>query len=436
VSGPAVARGRREVHQLLLALASPVAPVTWWLVLALAVSILTGAFFLVATVLSLLIAGALSWVVGIGTTLLAAALRLSGGLAGVDRRRIGRWYQVSIAPVPLPARQPGQSRSELQRHWRRSSAAWRLAGYQLIRTPALAAGLFVLVLCWWTVIGLLFVVQLAPRPIAPAFTSWVFGHDVLGTGAQVVAGLTGLAVLLLIPALVRALARLDAQLGQRLLGPGRIDILAGEVDRLAQSRTLAVDAGDIERHRIERDLHDGVQPRLVSLAMQIDRARARLDRDPVAADELLRKAHADAKDALADLRSIARGIHPAILDERGLDAALSALVAGSPVPVAVSVRLGRRPGRSQEAVAYFAAAEAIANLAKHAGAAQAELAISDESGQLVVRVSDDGRGGAVVVPGGGLAGLTGRLAAVDGHLLVASPPGGPTTVTAVIPCGW
>jgi signal transduction histidine kinase len=241
-------------------------------------------------------------------------------------------------------------------------------------------------------------------------------------------------VLLLFPPLVRAFARLDAALGQRMLGPDRAEFLAGEVDRLAQSRALAIDAGDIERHRIERDLHDGVQPRLVSLAMQIDRARARMDRDPAAANDLLRQAHSDAKEALADLRSIARGIHPAILDERGLDAALSALVAGAPVPVAVSVRLRRRPGHNQEAVAYFTAAEAIANLAKHASASQAALRISDESGDLVVAVTDDGVGGAVVTPGGGLAGMAGRLAAVDGSLSVDSPKGGPTTVTAVIPC--
>src|SRR5580658_2459286 len=232
----------------LAALAAPVAPGTWLLVIAVVLSMLTGGFFLVATVCSLLIAAALSWVVGVGTALMAAALWLASRLAGVDRRRISRWYQVSIAPVPLPARQPGKPRADVQRSWRRSSAAWRLAGYQLVRAPALGAGLFVLVLCWWTVIGLLFIVPLAPRPLAPAFTSWVFGHDALGTGAQVVAGLTGFAVLLLTPRLVRGLARLDAQLGERMLGPGRADVLAGEVDRLAQSRALAVDAGDIERH--------------------------------------------------------------------------------------------------------------------------------------------------------------------------------------------
>jgi signal transduction histidine kinase len=432
VSGPAFGRGARAAA---LVLAGPVTPATWRLVLALAVSLLTGVLFFVAVVLSLTIAALLSWVVGVGTALMAAALALSGRLASADRLRIRRCYRVTIAPVPLPARQPGQSRPQAQRSWRRSPAAWRLARYHVIRAPAAAIGAFVLVICCWAVIALLLVLPSRIRPIAPGFTSWVFGAGVLSTGTEVIAAATGFVLLLLFAPLVRGLAGLDAAVGQRMLGPDRAEILAGEVDRLAQSRALALDAGDIERHRIERDLHDGVQPRLVSLAMQIDRARARMDRDPAAADELLRRAHADAKGAIADLRSIARGIHPAILDERGLDAALSALVAGAPVPVAVSVRLSRRPGRSQEAVAYFAAAEAITNLAKHARAAHATLRISDETSELIVQVTDDGRGGAVIVPGGGLAGIAGRLAAVDGSLTVHSPPGGPTTVTAVIPCG-
>jgi signal transduction histidine kinase len=431
VSSPS-ARGLRPVARVL---AGPVAPGTWRLTAALAVSLLTGALFCCAVVAALAVAAALSWVVAVGTVLLAAALRLGARLAGADRRRIRRSYGLDIEPAQMPARRPGQPLIQAQRSWRRDPAAWRLAAYQVVRLPACAAAAFVLVVCWWTVIGLLFVVPLRRQPTAPAFTSWFFGHGVLGAGAELVAVLTGFAVLLLIPPLVRALAWLDAALGQRMLGPDRAEILAGEVDRLALSRAQAIDAGDIERHRIERDLHDGVQPRLVSLAMQIDRARNRLGRDPSSADELLRLAHGDAKGAIADLRSIARGIHPAILDERGLDAALSALVAGSAVPVAVSVRLSRRPGRSQEAVAYFTAAEAIANLAKHASASQAVLRITNETGELVVQVTDDGRGGAMVTPGGGLAGIAGRLAAVDGSLSVDSPPGGPTTVTAVIPCG-
>jgi signal transduction histidine kinase len=422
-------------HLLARVLAGPVAPATWRLTAALAVSLVAGAIFCAAVVLSLVLAAALSWIVAVGTILIAAALRLGARLARADRRRISRSYGLEIAPALLPERRPGQPLIEAQHSWRRSPAAWRLAAYQVIRLPACAAGAFVLMLCWWAVIGLLFVVPLRRQPTAPAFTSWFFGHGVLSTGAEVAAVLTGLAVLLLIAPLVRALSRLDAALGERMLGPDRAEILAGEVNRLALSRAQAIDAGDIERHRIERDLHDGVQPRLVSVAMQIDRARARLGQDPAAADELLRRAHSDAKDAIADLRSIARGIQPGILDERGLDAALSGLVAGSPVPVTVTVRLSRRPGRSQEAVAYFAAAEAVANLAKHASASQAALRITDETGKLVVQVTDDGRGGAMLIPGGGLAGIAGRLAAVDGSLSVDSPPGGPTTVTAVLPCG-
>jgi signal transduction histidine kinase len=415
-------------------LTGPLGPETWRLTAALAISLVLGAVFCAAVVWALVLAAALSWVVAVGALMMAAALRLGARLGGVDRSRILRSYGLAIEPPHLPVRQPGESLIDNQRTWRRSSAAWRLARYQVIRALACAAAIFVLVVCWWTVIGLVFVIPLRTPSTAPAFTSWVFGHGVLGAGAQVAAVLTGVVVLLLIPPLVRAFALMDAALGQRMLGPDRTEYLAGEVNRLARSRALAIDAGDIERHRIERNLHDGVQPRLVSLAMQIDRARVRMDRDPAAAGELLRQAHADAKEALADLRSIARGIHPAILDDRGLDAALSALVAGAPLPVAVSVRLSRRPGRNQEAVAYFTAAEAIANLAKHASASQAALQISDESGALVVAVTDDGRGGAVVTPGGGLAGIAGRLAAVDGSLSVDSPPGGPTTVTAVIPC--
>jgi signal transduction histidine kinase len=430
VTPPGPARGWGRAGR---ALAGPVAPRTWRLTAALGVSLVSGVVFCAAVLLTLITAALFSWIVAAGPILMAAALRLGARLAGVDRRRIGRWYGTGIEPPPLPVRRPDERMLDAQRAWRRSPAAWRVTCYQLVRAPAGAAAIFVLVLSWWTFIGLGLVAPL--RGMAPAFTSWFFGHGELSVAAQTVAVIVGLAVFYLIAPLVRTFARLDAALGQRMLGPDRTDILTGEVNRLARSRALAIDAGDIERHRIERDLHDGVQPRLVSLAMQIDRARSRLDRDPAAAGELLRQAHADAKDALADLRSIARGIHPSILDERGLDAALSALVAGAPVPVTVTVRLSRRPGRNQEAAAYFTAAEAIANLAKHADASQAALGISDEGGVLVVQVADDGRGGAMVTPGGGLAGIAGRLAAVDGTLAVESPAGGPTTVTAVIPCG-
>ena len=425
----------RRLRPALGVLAGPVAPATWRLFLALAVSLAMGAAFCAAIAFCLILAGALSWIVAAGAILTATALRLSAALAGADRLRIRRSYGLVIEPARLPARQSGQSLIQAQRDWRGSPAAWRLAGYQLLRAPGCAAAGFVLAIAGWAGVALVFVLPLRARPIPPGFTGWIFGSGPLGLGVEVAAWLAGFGLLLGVAPLIRGFARLDAAFAQRMLGPDRADILAGEIDRLALSRAQVIDAGDIERHRIERDLHDGVQPRLVSLAMQIDRARARLDRDPGQAGELLRQAHADAKDALADLRSIARGIHPAILDDRGLDAALSALVAGSPIPVTVSVRLSRRPGRNQEAAAYFTAAEAIGNLAKHASASQATLQIREQNGKLVVQLTDDGRGGAVLIPGGGLAGIAGRLAAVDGRLAVDSPPGGPTTITAVIPCG-
>src|ERR1700729_1548164 len=220
VTWPAT-RGLRPVAGVL---AGPVAPGTWRLTAALAGSLLTGAFFCCAVVAALVIAAALSWVVAAGTILLAAALRLGARLAGADRRRIRRSYGLDIEPALLPERRPGQPLIQAQRSWRRDPAAWRLAAYQVVRLPACAAAAFVLVVCWWAVIALLLVVPLRRQPIAPAFTSWFFGHGVLGTGAELVAAVTGFAVLLLIPPLVRALTRLDAWLGQRMLGPDRAGI--------------------------------------------------------------------------------------------------------------------------------------------------------------------------------------------------------------------
>ena len=211
--------------------------------------------------------------------------------------------------------------------------------------------------------------------------------------------------------------------------------MSAEVEHLGAARAQAVESADSERRRIERDLHDGLQPRLVSLALELGIARSRFERDPDYARSLLEQAHEEAKIAIQDLRSLVRGIHPSVLDERGLDAALSALVASCAVPVRVVVSLTRRPDRPREAVAYFVVAEAITNVTKHAGASAASVTITDEGSLLRVLVEDDGEGGAAVEPGGGLAGLAARVAAIDGTLTVTSPPGGPTRVEAVLPCG-
>jgi signal transduction histidine kinase len=207
-----------------------------------------------------------------------------------------------------------------------------------------------------------------------------------------------------------------------------------EIERLAGARAQAVAAAEAERRRIERDLHDGLQPRLVALAVDLGLAEARFEKDPGGSRLLLAQAHRDAKTAIEELRRLVRGIHPSVLDGRGLDAALSALVAGCSVPVSLHVDLPRRPDRGGEAAAYYVAAEAVTNVAKHAGASRAQITVVMSARALRIVIEDDGTGGARLEPGGGLAGLAARIGSIDGTFAVRSPPGGPTRVEAVIPC--
>ena len=202
---------------------------------------------------------------------------------------------------------------------------------------------------------------------------------------------------------------------------------------LETSRAGAVEAAEGELRRIERDLHDGAQARLVALGMSLGLAEQQLAADPTAARRLLEEARAAAEEALRELRDLARGIHPPVLADRGLEAALAALVARLPLPVRLDVDLPGRPPAAQEAAAYFVAAEALANASKHAGASQLAVRIVRADGMLVVRVEDDGRGGADP-QGRGLQGLAQRVAALDGSVRVVSPAGGPTTIEAVMPC--
>jgi signal transduction histidine kinase len=195
-----------------------------------------------------------------------------------------------------------------------------------------------------------------------------------------------------------------------------------------------VDSAQSERLRIERDLHDGAQQRLVSLAMELGRAKAKFADDPQGARAIVEDAHRQAKAALAELRNLVRGVHPPVLSDRGLDAALSGLAALSPVPVAVRVHLAARPDPQIEAIAYFVVAEALTNIAKHARATSAEVAVDQPGNMLRVIISDDGIGGADPA-GQGLSGLARRAAGVDGRLRVDSPVGGPTSIEVQLPCG-
>ena len=240
--------------------------------------------------------------------------------------------------------------------------------------------------------------------------------------------------------LIVGVAGLHRALAQWLLGPSpreQQERLEARVRALDQSRTRLLDAVLLERQRLERDLHDGAQQRLVALALDLGMAREKLATQPEEARALLTQAHEEAKRALAELRDLVRGIHPAVLSDRGLDPALSALAARCPVPVAVAVNLAERPPEVVEATAYFIAAESLTNIAKHSRATDARIEVRREARHdgdlLLLAVSDNGDGGADTARGTGLAGIADRVAALDGRLTIDSPPGGPTNIIAELP---
>jgi len=217
-------------------------------------------------------------------------------------------------------------------------------------------------------------------------------------------------------------------------GQGTLTTLTARIAELTESRADAVDTQAAELRRIERDLHDGAQARLVALGMNLGMAEELLASDPDSAGELLAEARESTGLALSELRTLVRGIHPPVLADRGLDGAVRATALTSPVPVEVSADLPGRPAAPVESAVYFAVTETLTNMVKHSGATAARLSLGYSSGRLRVVVDDDGRGGAAVEPGGGLAGVRRRLAAFDGTIDVASPPGGPTTITMEVPC--
>ena len=251
----------------------------------------------------------------------------------------------------------------------------------------------------------------------------------------VLALLAAAAILVLAPAL-------DAAIDRWLLSPSPTAALKYQVNALSDARKGAVSSAQTERHRIERDLHDSVQPRLVSLAMTIGLAQTKLDNDLPEAKKLIAEAHEDAKSALVELRNVVRGIAPTILADRGLDAALSSVVQRAEnlgVPATLDIHLPRRLPEETESVAYFVVAEALTNVAKHAHATQAVVTVrlDEATNQLHVSVFDNGRGGAAITTSEeatGLRGLEERVRAARGAFTVSSPATGPTIITAVLPC--
>jgi signal transduction histidine kinase len=370
----------------------------------------------------------------VGIPVLGVTMRLADWFARAERARIAYMTGVRIPAWPAEAR-AGYRWGVIPR-WRayREGATWAELGYALLRLPVSAVALTVSVYVWAAGLVLL---------VLPAY-AWTlpqggpaFGDTVLrGAGPLAVCVVLGAALLLAAPQVTRGLAAADTAFSRALLGTRRSRELEARVTELEISRERVVDAAEAERRRIERDLHDGAQQRLVALAMELGRAKARFADDVEGAMELVDQAHVQAKEALTELRNLVRGVHPPVLTDRGLDAALSGLAALCPVPVDVHVDVPVRPKAAVEAVAYFVVAEALTNVAKHSRASHAKVVVEGHGypGTLTVMVSDDGIGGADA-NSQGLAGLADRVSGVDGRFSVESPVGGPTIIAAELPCG-
>jgi signal transduction histidine kinase len=370
------------------------------------------------------------------TLIFAPTMSLCIRGAQVERRRVARFLGYA---VPSPYRQSPQG-SLLARAGTqvRDPAVWRDLAYLLLLLPVGAAEFAIVIGAF----ALPLVTIVLPMWLFVAFPEGI----PLGQGVRIDTPLEALIIAIIaLPVsalvgylLVIGMSKAHAALGRALLWPSRRAQLAERVEELTESRSRTVEAAITERRRIERDLHDGAQQRLISLAMGLGMAKERMVTDPETARELVEEAHGEAKRTLAEIRELVRGIHPAVLSDRGLDAAISALAVRCPVPVGVDVELDGRLPEAAETTAYFVVAEALTNVAKHSGASEAQVAVRREhksQDRLVIEVVDDGKGSADPEAGTGLAGLADRLAALDGRLFIESPIGGPTRVRAELPLG-
>jgi len=370
--------------------------------------------------------GVVTAIVVIGFFLLGAVPVLGAAVAGLERRRL-RWLRIDVPALPrAPA--PGASWWQRIRAVRQEPTSARELGYAVLL--ALLLWLVDAVVAFNAVFlpGALLV-----SPVLAGFDRvdvlvWQVDRPV----EALPLALVGAPVLFVVAAyLVTVVAAAHASLARILLSPSEA-VLAERVRELGRSRVRLVDAFEIERRRIERDLHDGVQQRLVALTMTLGSAELEATEGP--ALELVRRAHREAEAALADLRATVRGIHPHVLVDHGLVAAVHEVADRSPVPVRVDVELPGRLDAAVEAAAYFVVSEALNNVARHAHASEARVTGRVLGDRLLLTISDNGAGGADVGSGSGLAGLVTRLEALDGTLAVVSPPGGPTEIRMESPC--
>jgi signal transduction histidine kinase len=412
-------------------LLSPLHPSTWRstgaIVLGFGVGL--GAFVVVTSLIS---AGASLLVIGVGVVILGIAVEVARLVARIERRRV-----LLADPRPLRPhgyRPYGSGPQQLLVAVFADGRRWRDVVYVFVAFPLTILEFVVVVTLWTAAIALLCV------PVWLALSAPLLDNLRLpgAVSPAAVAGVAGIAGLLLLPvaaSVSRGLMALHRAVVAGLLCESDEQALQRRVVTLEETRRAVLDVEATELRRIERDLHDGAQQRLVGLAIDLSLAAERIDSDPARARELVAGARDQARVALAEIRDLVRGIAPAILLDRGLVPAISALAARAPVPTSVVTALpeGIRLPDSVERASYFVVAESLANVAKHASATRCEVRLlADEQG-IVIETWDDGAGGASVVPAGGLAGRAGRVEALDGRLEVESPAGGPTIVRARVP---
>ncbi len=404
---------------------------TWWSLTHVLLDVLVGVVTFTVTVTLLATSAALLITFPLALPVIWGLFVASRAMAAVERSRFAALLGETLDdPVPpLRARSPWGRLVERVR----SGSRWREIAYNLLALPRGVLTYVLTAVAWCGSAALLLLPLYVSALPGDTAKFWLFevSQGPAAAGAAIV-GLGGL--LVVAPWVTLTMVRLDLATARWLLAPRRRDELDEQVSRLETSRAAAVDSAEAERRRIERDLHDGAQQRLVALAMGLGTARERLDADPEGGRQLVADAHEEAKAALKEIRDLVRGIHPVILEDRGLDAALSAVVARSPVPVTLNVDVAERPSASVESTAYFVVTEALTNVARHAHATRAAVNIARAGDRLVIEVRDDGVGAADPERGTGLQGLRDRVTALGGTMHLVSPPGGPTTLLVDVPC--
>ena len=399
-------------------LLSPIHPQTWYAVGAIIVGpfVATLAFGIVVALIS---TGLTTLLAGIGILFIAAGIESSRVVAWVERWRV--FVGEPDKPRAHPYRPFRGGIVEIVRAEFADEARWRDVLYVAVDLPLTIIESTVVGVAWALALSALTLpIWFEPRASLPPI--WL-------------ASVAGVLLLFVAASLSQIVIRLHRQVVAGLLCTSESRALRREVETLRQSRSAVIDVEASELSRIERDLHDGAQQRLVMLSIDLGLASERIDTDPEGAKELMRSSQEQAREALAEIRQLVRGIAPSILLDRGLVPAIESITGRGPIRTSIRSELapGTRLSAAVERTAYFVASEALANVAKHSGGSNCEVRVRLEGDQLVVEIWDDGKGGAIVAPGGGLAGLASRVAGVDGTLTVTSPSGGPTLIRAAIP---